>query len=236
MCIRMMDTIFDDKRIITVFLLVWLATVVTIFDDIGLMNTQFMTLGPSNSTLFMGVVLNSQYKWGLVAGFTFVNTAVNDFVSDALSPWILNTISDHKTRFIPYPKWVCFLVTQVWSFYCNIMSVFSIFLAMSQIDFVIIRMLADLTVNAYTTNKFMRNKTHSPDKYRSLSDIGLDHCQDQGSAGETELSSLRPKQHDGVDRLCSTCQAALRAEARAGEHSQFSIEDPPGEIRRDEAV
>lgn len=111
-----MDAVFDDKRIIMVLLLVWLAIVVTIFDDIGLMNTQFMTLGPSNSTLFMGVVLNTRYKWGLVASFTFVNTAVNDFVSDALSPWILNTISDHKTRFIPYPKWVCFLVTQVWSF------------------------------------------------------------------------------------------------------------------------
>jgi len=228
MCIRLMDTLFDDKRIITVLLILWLCIVITIFEDIGLMNTQFMTIGPSNSTLFMGMVLNTQYKWGLVAGFTFVNTAVNDFVSDALSPWILNTITDHKTRFIPYPKWVCFLVTQIWSVYCNIMSVFSIFLAMSQIDFVLIRMAADLTVNAYTTNKFMRNKSHCPEKYKHISDEG----HEKGAMCESELTSLKASDREvnscdlgsehptsdkqegdgGVGSVCSACRAAMRCE------------------------
>ena len=165
-----MDTVFDDKRIIVVVLLVWLTVVLTVFEDLGLMNTQFMTLGPSKATTFMGVVLDTWYKWGLVAGFTFINTAINDFMSDALSPWILNTITDHKTRFIPYPKWVCLMITQIWSIYCNIMGVFGIFLAMSQIDFVIIRILSDLTVNTYTTNKFMRNKNFCWEKYRALLD------------------------------------------------------------------
>jgi hypothetical protein len=186
MCLRMMDALFDDKRIIAVFLVVWLSIVIALFEELGLMNTQFMALGPSKSTVFMGVVLDSWYKWGLVAGFTFVNTAVNDFVSDALSPWILNTITDHKTRYIPYSKFVCVLITQIWSLYCNIMSVFAIFLAMSQIDFVIIRTCADLIVNMYTTTKFMRTKSHCPDRYRVLSE-------DPGGVGggAAELTALR---------------------------------------------
>jgi hypothetical protein len=142
--------------------------VLIVFKDIGLLDTKFMTLGPSDSTVFMGVTLNTWYKWGLVAAFTFINTSVNDFVSDALSPWILNTITDHKTRFIPYSKPICLLITQTWSIYCNIMSVFGIFLAMSQIDFVLIRMVADLMVNAYTTTKFMRNKTFCPEQYKLM--------------------------------------------------------------------
>jgi hypothetical protein len=166
MCLRVVDALFDDKRVITMLLTVWLCLVLAVFKDIGLLDTKFMTLGPSEFTVFMGVTLNSWYKWGLVAAFTFINTSVNDFMSDALSPWILNTITDHKTRFIPYPKWVCLGITQTWSIYCNIMSVFSIFLAMSQIDFVLIRMIADLLINAYTTTKFMRNKTHCPRQYR----------------------------------------------------------------------
>lgn len=166
MCLRTVDALFDDKRVITLFLVIWLSIVLIVFKDIGLLDSKFMTLGPSDSTLFMGVMLNTWYKWGLVAAFTFINTSVNDFVSDALSPWILNTITDHKTRFIPYTKLVCLLITQTWSVYCNIMSVFGIFLAMSQIDFVLIRMLADLMVNAYTTTKFMRNKTFCPEKYK----------------------------------------------------------------------
>jgi hypothetical protein len=171
MCLKAVDALFDDKRVITFFLMVWLCIVLVVFKDIGLLDTKFMTLGPSESTLFMGVVLNTWYKWGLVAAFTFINTSVNDFVSDALSPWILNTITDHKTRYIPYSKAVCLLITQSWSVYCNIMSVFGIFLAMSQIDFVLIRMVADLMVNAYTTTKFMRTKTFCQEKYRRMSEL-----------------------------------------------------------------
>jgi hypothetical protein len=170
MCLRTIDALFDDKRVITMLLLCWLSLVLAVFKDIGLLDTKFMMFGPSESTIFMGVTLDTWYKWGLVATFTFVNTSVNDFMSDALSPWILNTITDHKTRYIPYPKYVCLGITQIWSIYCNIMSVFSIFLAMTQIDFVVIRMVADLLVNAYTTTKFMRNKTFCPDKYKILSE------------------------------------------------------------------
>ena len=174
MCLKVVDALFDDKRVITFFLMIWLSIVLIVFKDIGLLDTKFMTLGPSEFTVFMGVTLDTWYKWGLVAAFTFINTSVNDFVSDALSPWILNTITDHKTRFIPYSKPVCLLITQTWSIYCNIMSVFGIFLAMSQIDFVLIRMVADLTVNAYTTTKFMRSKTFCPEQYRGMSETDLD--------------------------------------------------------------
>jgi hypothetical protein len=185
MCLKIIDALFDDKRVITLFLMIWLSIVLIVFKDIGLLDTKFMTLGPSEFTIFMGVTLNTWYKWGLVASFTFINTSVNDFVSDALSPWILNTITDHKTRFIPYSKPICLLITQTWSVYCNIMSVFGIFLAMSQIDFVLIRMVADLIVNAYTTTKFMRNKTFCKEKYRNMSE-NCDEGKEMGSMASSD--------------------------------------------------
>jgi hypothetical protein len=48
------------------------------------------------------------------------------------------------------------------------MSVFGMFLAMTQMDFVLIRMLADLTVNTYTNLKFMRFKEFSSSKYNDI--------------------------------------------------------------------
>ena len=48
------------------------------------------------------------------------------------------------------------------------MSVFGMFLAMTQMDFVLIRMLADLTVNTYTNLKFMRFKEYSASKYNDI--------------------------------------------------------------------
>lgn len=161
-----MDCVFDDKRIAVVFLMVWLVIVVAVFKDIGLLDTKFMSAGPSDKTVFMGMVLDTWYKWGLVAAFTFVNTSINDFMSDAISPWLLNTITDHKTKYLPYSKMTCLAISQLWSVYCNVMSVFGLFLAMTQVDFVLIRMAADLTVNMYTNMRFMRNKVTSPDRYK----------------------------------------------------------------------
>lgn len=165
---RLMDRIFDDKRLAVGVLMVWLGIVITVFKDIGLLDTTFMSFGPSSTAKFMGVVLDTWYKWGMVAFFTLINTSVNDFMSDAISPWIINTITDHKNKFIPYPKYVCLGISQLWAVYCNLMGVFGMFLAMTQIDFVLIRMLADLTVNTYTNLKFMRQKEYSAAKYHDI--------------------------------------------------------------------
>lgn len=169
---RFMDRVFDDKRMAVSVLMVWLIIVMILFKDIGLLDTSFMNFGPSSTAKFMGAVLDTWYKWGMVAIFTLINTSVNDFMSDAISPWLLNTITDHKSKYIPYPKIVCLGISQLWSVYCNLMSVFGMFLAMTQMDFVLIRMLADLTVNTYTNLKFMRFKEYSPAKYN---DIEMQH-------------------------------------------------------------
>lgn len=178
-CAACMDRVFDDKRMAVCFLMVWLLVVVIVFKDIGLLDTKFMNWGPSPNTVFMGMVLDSWYKWTLVACFTLVNTSINDFMSDAISPWILNTITDHKTKYLPYSKITCLAISQLWSVYCNVMSVFGLFLAMTQVDFVMIRMVADLTVNVYTNLRFMKNKVTSPEKYRreidvEMGDVSLD--------------------------------------------------------------
>jgi hypothetical protein len=167
-----LDRTFDDKRLAVCVLMVWLAAVLILFKDLGLLETGYMSFGPSDGTKFMGVVLNTWYRWGMVAIFTFVNTCVNDFMSDAISPWILNTITDHKTRFLPYPKWACLGISQLWSIYCNVMSVFGMMIALSQVDFVLIRMAADLTVNTYTNLKFMRDKELNPARYFNVADEG----------------------------------------------------------------
>ena len=186
MCLmRIMDKIFDDKRLAVTVLMAWLTVVMTVFKDIGLLDTSFMKFGPSSTAKFMGVVLDTWYKWGMVAGFTLVNTSVNDFMSDAISPWIINTITDHKSKYIPYPKYMCLGISQLWSIYCNLMSVFGMFLAMTQMDFVLIRMLADLTVNTYTNLKFMRNKEYSSTKYNDIEMQAMNPS--SSSAGQVQM-------------------------------------------------
>lgn len=199
MCFRLIDKLFDDKRVAVMFLMVWLALVLSIFKDIGLLDTHFMTtFGPSAETKFMGVVLDTWYKWGMVASFTYVNTSINDFMSDAISPWLMNTISDHKNKYIPYPKYVCLGISQLWAIYCNLMSVFGMFLAMTQIDFVLIRMMADLTVNSYTNMKFMRNKEFCPSKYYELEERQQTQAS-HNNTGNKPVVTMQHKRQEGSE-------------------------------------
>jgi hypothetical protein len=214
--LRVMDRVFDDKRVAVVVLMLWLTIVMTIFKDIGLLDTSFMQFGPSPTAKFMGVILDTWYKWGMVAVFTLCNTAMNDFMSDAISPWIINTITDHKTRFIPYPKIICLGIAQMWAIYCNLMSVFGMFLAMTQIDFVLIRMLADLSVNTYTNMKFMRGKEYSPDMYYAC-DMEL-----QGMVKDPAALETRKQEED--EKRVPEDKRRLR-EHDSSRDSQFSIED-----------
>lgn len=209
--IRIMDRVFDDKRVAVGVLMLWLTIVMTVFKDIGLLDTSFMQFGPCQTAKFMGVILDTWYKWGMVAAFTLFNTAMNDFMSDAISPWIINTITDHKTKFIPYPKVVCLGIAQMWAIYCNLMSVFGMFLAMTQIDFVLIRMVADLSVNTYTNMKFMRGKQYSPDMYYY---------------NDTELQGINPKQApgEGGEAAIPEDRQTLRAKEGCTDH-RFSIDD-----------
>lgn len=168
MLCRVLDGIFEDKRLASVVLLTWLCTVIAVFKQLGMFDSAYMNLGPSPKTVFMTVTLDTWYRWGLVAWFTFINTCMNDFFSDAISPWLLNTVIDHKARYLNYPKAVCLLISQVWSIYCAVMGVLGLMVALSQIDFVLIRLLADLLVNTYTNLKFMQNKVYDANKYYNL--------------------------------------------------------------------
>lgn len=161
----LLDTIWADKRICTVILLTWLVVVLCGFQSIDLFHASFMRCGPSNETRILTVLINTWHRWWLVALSSFFSTIMSDFMSDSISPWIINTIQDQKTKYLPYSKMQCYLILQSWSIYCATFSIFSVALLTSQIDFLLIRLSADLIVNSYSSFRFMHNKTHNPRAY-----------------------------------------------------------------------
>jgi len=116
----------------------------------------------------------------MVACASFLSSIVNDFFSDSLGPWFLNTVQDQKTRYLPYSKLTCYVILQLYATYCAFMSVFSVGLLMSQVDFLLIRLFADLLVNTYTTFKFLRGKEVNRRKYEEESN----HCGRDATAME----------------------------------------------------
>lgn len=169
-----LNAVFDDKRIAITCLMAWLFVVVLSFNSIGLFHSDFTRLGPSPTTKIMTLTIDTWDRWMMVAVASFTSTCFNDFFSDSLTPFFLNTIQDQKTRYLPYSKATCYIILQLWSVYCALMSIFSVGLLMSQVDFLIIRLVAELLVNTFTTFKFLQGKEVNRRMYYNESHIKLE--------------------------------------------------------------
>lgn len=156
----MLEQLFEDKRLTCILMMGWLIIVLIIYAFSGATDHhgQFLHVGPSAETVVMGVVIDTWRKWYVLAGLAFLKTAMNEFVAASINPWIINTIQDEKTSTLPYPKFVCLLITQLYTVYSHIMSVFGIALLLSQVDFLLLRILADLIVTTFAMYRFMLHK------------------------------------------------------------------------------
>lgn len=157
--------LFEDKRYTMLLLLAWMSFACIVFYQLGAFHMHFMTFGPSDKTVFMGMTIDTWNKWYCLAIFSFLNTSTNEFLGNALQPWFQNTIQDHKCRFIPYTKTTCMSIILLYDVYTHVMSIFGIYLLFSQIDFLIIRCVADMLVTILTTIWFLQHKTIDPVQY-----------------------------------------------------------------------
>ena len=185
---KCLDLVFDDKRLAITLLIMWMIGVIVSLQSIDLLHSEFMTFGPSPHTRFMTVSIDTWHKWWMLTVATFANTCVSDFMSDAIVPWLQNTVQDHKAKYLPYRKVTCYAISQMWSVYCGIMSIFAIGLMTSQIDFLAVRMLADLITNTFTTFKFMRHKTTDKRKYNIWNE---DRIQDVTLFGDSPVVDMQ---------------------------------------------
>jgi hypothetical protein len=171
-----LDALFDDKRVLSICIATWTLCVTVIFvcimiDD----NSPFLSFGPNERTVLFGVKVDTWTKWGCIALYTFVATCIADFTSDAVGPFVTNTIQDHKNLYLPYSKTTCVMIVQVFAVYAIIMNTIGLFVALSQVDFMMIRMAADLMVNYYTCHRFMRYKSVNEELYQNYIQT---HCVD----------------------------------------------------------
>mgnify|MGYP001189664622 FL=1 len=164
------EKLFNDRRIVTWMLLAWtVLTAVVFYAIMKAENSTFLVFGPNDHSKLFGVKLDSWTKWWCVTVYTFISTFVAAFASDSVVPFITNTIQDHKTVYIPYSKCTCLLIIQVFTCYSVVISIVGLFVALTQIDFTVVRLIADLIVNHITTSYFLRGKVTNLQKYEEWS-------------------------------------------------------------------
>jgi len=168
--------LFDNKLRICAGLMMWTIASCSVFCFIMVKDgSNFLTVGPNASNQLLGVKMDTWFKWWVTAIYTFVSTSIAAFASDSLCPFFSNVIEDHKTKFIPYTKFQCLLIVQCFTIYGVIMSVIGMFVALTQVDFMLIRIAADLIVNCNTTYYFLRGKEVDPQRYDSWKSSGCNN-------------------------------------------------------------
>jgi hypothetical protein len=157
---KMLEELFEDKRMTSAVMMSWLCIVLVVYGASGVSahHGQFLHVGPSEETVVMGIAINTWPKWYALAILAFLKTGMNEFVGASIDPWIINTVQDEKTNVLPYAKSTCLVIVLLYQIYGHIMSVFGIALLLSQVDFLLIRMVADTIVTTFAMNRFMANK------------------------------------------------------------------------------
>lgn len=162
---RAVKTLFHDKRMTTILLVSWMTVTCTIFNHLGAFSDNFMTFGPSENTVFMAMKIDTWDKWYALASFSMMNTMINEFIGSALEPWFTNTIQDQKTRYLDHSKTECVMISLIYDVYRHVMSIFGLYLMFSQVDFLLIRTVADVVVTFFTTIEWMKNKTVDKERH-----------------------------------------------------------------------
>jgi hypothetical protein len=191
-----LNKVFDDQRLMVASIWVWLVIVLIIFSQMGLFHSEFVRFGPSPTTTYVGITLDTWEKWSAVAIFSAVSSFMNDMANESLEPFFLCVIRDVKGRYIPFSKLSCVLLTQAWTIYASVMSLFALYTFFSQADFVLIKLIVGLLVNMYSTIRYLRNKKHEPVKFAQYFQQDVDPVDDplnmnDLSRNETEKTALQ---------------------------------------------
>ncbi len=156
------SVMFNDKRFTAFVLIVWLVLILVIFFSLGVLHSSFFRFGPSPKLHFMTIAIDTMEEWTMLALYCFVDTLVKTFGHDSIVPWLTHTLSDPKCKTLPYRQSVCLVVMEVYFAYVHVSGMFKFFLSLTQFDFVLINMLADMSMKIYSYSSYMENKAYIP--------------------------------------------------------------------------
>lgn len=142
--------------------LVWVVVLlcITITAAIHEKDSTFLHFGPSETTVFAGIRIDTWAKWSAVMTYSCMSQVVYSVVSNSLSPFVTNVIQDHKTPCDekgPYRS--AQAAVQIYTLYHWISSIFDVFLWVTlQMQYILPALVADQLLSFIFTHRYMQWK------------------------------------------------------------------------------
>jgi len=175
------------KLQLTGVLALWIFTVYTaIALYSSLYDNQFVQFGPNARLHVVYIAVNTWAKWGGLTFFIIVTQIVKVFADEVISPWILNSVMDHKcsdlaqssatdcpARQESWRRAHVQAVCQTYYLFSASVQFINISITVAQLDLVAVLISTDLLVSLYTTQAFLDAKRIPLYNYSSPPDSPL---------------------------------------------------------------
>jgi hypothetical protein len=115
----------------------------------------FYKVGPNVNLIIMGIKIDTYGKYFIVVSYCFVNSMSRTLCNNVLHSWLINQVQDESKDKKMIPKSFAYEVTITttiyfwfdWFIYMNIL--------LSQIDMILIEIMADLVMSLMTTTYYL---------------------------------------------------------------------------------
>ena len=171
-----------DARFATGTMFVWIGAVLSAFVAIGGTSDNAYirwSVGPSASLKFIGLAIDTWTAWGCLCAAVAVDTVINVWAGEMIGPWLTFNIYDKARPTMEYNYWTAQCITLGWNTYHNLRPMLTVYLAFTQVDILLVRMLADLAISLCTVHMYIRHKLNVvANRAKSTDCINVDNVPD----------------------------------------------------------
>jgi hypothetical protein len=148
-------------RIIFLWIIIIIYFIYTMFNLISDQYKSFFVFGPNDKLVIFGFNINTFPKYFIILTYCFINAIIRACYHNIITPWITNSIQDiskkKSKKIISFAYEVTFVSTIYnwfdWFIYLNIL--------MSQVDMIIIEIIADLIATIGSTYYYINYNSAS---------------------------------------------------------------------------
>lgn len=128
--------------------------------------SHYFHLGPSADLCFISVRINTWWKWVVILVLSMLMDAAATLAGELFAPWMSNILGDANGP--PTNKYMAHLIQQICNINHYLQNAIWTFVALTQVDLLILSMLASCGICFYTTKKYIAAKNSARKAHQVL--------------------------------------------------------------------
>jgi len=151
--------LFNDRLFIVVLLLFLQLGNQTGYLFMGVYSSEYFTWGPNDRLFFVGAPIDTWAKWSYLVGSRVIGVAGEAALGSMVKRWIETYIESSEKPYLPYAKWKCRMIVQVYAVYERLGEMLSLFLVLTQADITLVEILCQAFIlQLWTLPRWLRRK------------------------------------------------------------------------------